>query len=144
MSTSSPTEGGAKLYTPSLLALAVELADYPFDESAPLQGSARSTTCGSEVRLSAHPESNGGLRQIGLQVSACAVGQASAALFADHAPGLTQQTLRTTMTKLEAWLTNDAPGDFLPRLEQLDAARAYPARHGAILLPWRAALDALA
>ena len=30
-----------------------------------------------------------------------------------------------------------------PELEAIAAARDFPGRHGAILLPWRAALDAL-
>ena len=140
----SPPDASNKLYTPSLLALSVELSEYPLDPGAPLQGSARSRTCGSEVLLSAHPDEAGGMRQIGMQVTACAVGQASAAIFADHAPGLSREEIAGVLDRLEQWLEGDVPSDFLPRLERLEAARAFPARHGALLLPWRAAIDALA
>ena len=143
MATSAP-EPSSKLYTPNLLALSVELSQYPLDESAPLQGAARSRTCGSEVLLSAHPDDQGALRQIGMQVTACAVGQASAAIFADHAPGLSREQIASLLETLEQWLEGEQSSDFLPRLERLEAARAFPARHGAIVLPWRAALDALA
>lgn len=139
----SASDNSSKLYTPDLLALSVELAQYPLDESAPLQGSARSKTCGSEVLMSAHPQEPNAMRQVGMQVTACAVGQASAAIFAAEVPGLSRDQIAATQTALEQWLHGDNSSDILPRLERLEAARAFPARHGAILLPWRAALDAL-
>ena len=67
------------LYSTELLALAIELADYPFDAAAPAKGHARSRSCGSVIDLSS---SGGSLEDLGLRVSACAVGQASAAIFA--------------------------------------------------------------
>ena len=45
---------------------------------------------------------------------------------------------------LRDWLVQEtAPQPGWPGLDALAAARAYPARHGAILLAWRAALEAL-
>ena len=40
------------LYSPQLLALAIELADYPFDGAAAATGRARSRSCGSVIELS--------------------------------------------------------------------------------------------
>ena len=44
---------------------------------------------------------------------------------------------------LGEWLQGQAPSSILPRLELLEPARPHLGRHEAILLPWRAALDAL-
>jgi len=44
---------------------------------------------------------------------------------------------------MAAWLGGAGQMPDWPGLAAIAAARDYPARHGAILLPWRAALDAL-
>ncbi|WP_299192596.1 iron-sulfur cluster assembly scaffold protein [uncultured Erythrobacter sp.] len=137
----SQADSAAKLYTPNLLALSVELAAFPHDPNAAFQGRASSRTCGSEVLLSA---SNAQLGQLGLQVAACAVGQAAAALFAVAAPGKDAASLEAQMQSLEQWLAGEGEAPDLARIHLIEPARAYPARHAAILLPWRAALDALA
>ena len=78
-----PTSRTAALYSPELLALAIELADFPFDPQARVTGEARSRSCGSTIALSsARPDR---IERLGLRVSACAVGQASAALFRHYA-----------------------------------------------------------
>ena len=129
------------LYSPALLALAVELADFPLDEAARARGYARSRSCGSLIDLSSSREDR--LETIGLRVTACAVGQASAAIFAREASGSDRSALVSTLQRLETWLEGGAPSTFLPRLDLLEPARAHRGRHEAILLPWRAALDAL-
>jgi len=134
-------EPAAKLYTPTLLALSVELAEFPHDPNAAIQGRASSRTCGSEVVLSA---SNEQLGQLGLRVAACAVGQAAAALFAACATGQDRVSLTAQLEALENWLTRQGDAPDIPRIELIEPARDYPARHAAIVLPWRAALDALA
>ncbi len=131
--------GNAPLYSPQLLALAVELADYPFDPAAPFTGEARSRSCGSTVLLSSGDE----MRSLGLRVTACAVGQASAAIFARHCEGADAGTLADTLDALEGWLASKAPMPDWPDMHLIAPARDYPGRHGAILLPWKAALDAL-
>lgn len=129
------------LYSPQLLALAVELAECPFDPDMPLQGHARSRICGSAITLSACGD--GQLDALGMRVAACAVGQASAALFARSAQGRTAAELEGTLAELRAWLgkTGDEPA--WPGIAALAPALDHPGRHEAILLPWRAALDAL-
>lgn len=79
----------AKLYSPEVLALATGLADYPLDPSLPLTGEARSRTCGSAIRLGLALDDAGRIARIGMQVSACAIGQASAMLLAQAAAGRT-------------------------------------------------------
>ncbi|UOR14870.1 iron-sulfur cluster assembly scaffold protein [Qipengyuania aquimaris] len=130
---------GGALYSPALLALAVELASYPFDPGAPLIGEAHSRSCGSTIQISATQE----FEYLGLRVTACAVGQAAAAIFARHVRGRTGADIQTALAEIIDWLAGEGDTPAWPDIEMLDPARAYPGRHGAILLPWRAAFDAL-
>ena len=132
-----------RLYTPELLALAVELAEYPPLETSPIHGEARSPTCGSTLAVDLAIDGDGLIERLGLRVRACAVGQAAAAIFARHARGLDRHELRSALERLEAWLDDEGPAPDWPDLALLAPARAYPARHAAMLLPWRAALAAL-
>lgn len=132
------------LYTPEMLALATGLANYPLDDGLPLRGEARSKSCGSTMEVGVAIDATGAIERIGLRAHSCAVGQAAAALFAAHAPGLDRSRVEAAHDEIAAWLAgaNDATPDW-PGLAILNAARSYPARHGAILLAWRAALAAL-
>lgn len=127
------------LYSPQLLGLAVELAAYPFDATAPLIGEARSRSCGSSIAISTAPS----FAPLGMRVQACAVGQAAAAIFARHAGDKSTDEIAATLTGMEAWLAGTGPLPDWPDLQKIEVAHAYPGRHGAIVLPWRAALDAL-
>lgn len=135
--------GAERLYTPELLALAVGLAAYPLTDEFRLTGEARSRSCGSTLRMGVAVDDAGRVERIGMRVAACAVGQASAAIFAAAVPGRTTEELTATLAALEAWLADEGPAPEWPGLAMLAPARAYPARHGAMLLPWNAALDAL-
>jgi NifU-like protein involved in Fe-S cluster formation len=133
----------ARLYTPELLALTLELARWPAMENAPLHGEARAPTCGSTLALDLALDDTGRIGTLGLRVRACAVGQAAAALFARHALGGDLASLQAMHDRIEGWLDGEAPLPDWPGLAMLDAARSYPARHGAILLPWKAAITVL-
>ncbi|QWC58157.1 iron-sulfur cluster assembly scaffold protein [Erythrobacter sp. 3-20A1M] len=132
----------AKLYTPQILALAVELHEYPLTNDLPLRGAARSPACGSTLSLGLRL-SGDEIAAIGLRLSACAIGQASAAIFARHVVGRTREQLLGSARAMEDWLTENADRPDWPDLALLEPARAYPGRHGAMLLPWKAAIDAL-
>jgi NifU-like protein involved in Fe-S cluster formation len=133
----------AKLYTPELLGLAVELAGHPPLTQASVQGEARSSTCGSTLTMDFGLDEDGRIEQLGLRVHACAVGQAAAAIFARHAIGRDASDIGAALQGLEDWLTNGGDLPDWPDLSLVEAARGYAGRHGAILLPWRAALAAL-
>jgi NifU-like protein involved in Fe-S cluster formation len=135
--------GADKLYTPELLALAVALAEYPADRAVPLHGHARSKSCGSTRALDKGLAPDGRIVTLGLQVRACAVGQAAAAIFARAAPGRGPGDIEAAYAALTAWLggTGDMPD--WPGLAAIAPAREFPARHGAMMLPWTAARGAL-
>jgi NifU-like protein involved in Fe-S cluster formation len=135
--------GAERLYTPELLALTLKLAEYPFDENLPLEGAARSKSCGSTLALRLGLDKQGVIARLGIRVHACAVGQASAAIFAGAAPGHDRGSIEFAARQMERWVEGaDGIPDW-PGIAALEPARAYPARHGAMMLPWRAALAAL-
>ena len=132
-----------KLYTPELLALAVELAQHPLAESLAVRAEARSQTCGSTLAMALSVDSDDRIEKLGMRVRACAVGQATAAIFARHAAGTNEAELRATRGALRAWLDGTGEMPDWPDLGMIAPARDYPGRHGAILLPWDAAIAAL-
>lgn len=133
----------ARLYTPDILALAVSLAEVPYDPALPLQGQARSVTCGSTLMLGLGLDHTGRIANVGVKAQACAIGQASAALFLRHAVGRTREDIAASRAAMAAWLGEAGPIPDWPDVAMLAPARDFPARHGAILLAWDAAVDAL-
>lgn len=134
----------AKLYTPEVLGLAVELARYPELPDAAFSGDARSPACGSTLAMQLDLDPQGRISRLGMRVRACAVGQASAAIFARQAVGKTAAEMAAALAEIESWLSNAT--DSVPAwtdLHLIAAARSFPGRHGAMLLPWKAALSAL-
>ena len=139
----------ATLYTPEVLALATSLAAFPLDEALPLHGEARSASCGSRLTLGLALGEDGRIARIGLAAQACAIGQAAAAIFAQGARGLAPGAIAEAEEAIARWLEAAARGEAAelpawPGLAAIAPAAAYPGRHGAILLAWRAALAALA
>ncbi len=132
-----------RLYTPELLALAVELARWPARPEAEAHGAARSPTCGSTLALDLDRDAHGRISDLGLTVRACAIGQASAAIFAREAAGQDAPALAAALAEVEAWLADAGPLPAWPGFAPLAPARAFPMRHGALLLPWKAAAAAL-
>lgn len=133
----------AKLYSPELLALATGLARFPLDPALTVRAEARSRTCGSVIMLGLALGKGGQIAQIGMQVSACVIGQASAMLLAQNAAGADALAITRTTAALEQWVAGEAELPRWPDLDVLTPARAHPGRHGALLLPWTAACMAL-
>lgn len=142
-SVSDAPRSSAALYTPELLALAVELARYPFAGDWQAYGSARSQNCGSTITLGCDFDELGRITKIGMQVSACAIGQASAAIYARNTIGLSRSDIAGRAAMLGDWLGGRADPPAWDGFSPIISARAFPGRHGAILLPWQAALAAL-
>ena len=133
----------APLYDTTILRLAATIPH--LGRLAAPQGTAdrRSTLCGSRVVADVELDASGRVSALGIDVSACALGQASANLMASHAIGRTPEELAEARDALAAWLAGERedPGCW-PGLDQLVRARPYSGRHGAIRLPFEAAADA--
>jgi NifU-like protein involved in Fe-S cluster formation len=131
-----------KLYSQRILALA---ADMPLTDplaSADAVMRKRAPLCGStvEVAITLHDGQISGYSQT---VHACALGQASAAIFGAQVIGCSRAQVARLRDQLAAMLKGgpvpDAPfGEY----EVLTAARDYPNRHGSILLAPEATLAA--
>ena len=98
--------GAAKLYTPDILALAVKLANFPLSDDFRMRAQVRSRTCGSSLELGAQVDQDGAVGRLGMQVSACAIGQAAAALFAGDSKGRTLADMLNSLQALESWLAD--------------------------------------
>jgi NifU-like protein involved in Fe-S cluster formation len=132
----------APLYTIEILRLAGSLpAPVPL---AHVDGRSeqRSPTCGSTVLTEVQMD-GGRVTAVSQTVRACAFGQASAAILAQHAVGRDQDEVADALSQLTAWLSGetDDPGDW--QLGALAPARSRKSRHGAIVLPFRALLAAV-
>ena len=131
----------APLYTRDILRLAASIpGQRSFDEiDGPIL---RSPTCGSRVAMLVTLDPEGRVTSIGQAVEACAFGQASAALLGKSASGVNRAQAEVALVRVEAWL-GGADGEPWPGMEALEPARARRARHGAILLPFRALVAAI-
>jgi len=134
----------APLYNAELLRLAT---GNPHEErlSDPM-GSAerRSPVCGSRIAVDVDLDAAGRVAAIGMQVSACAFGQASATLLARHAIGRSQAELAESRDAITRWLAGQGAMPDWPGLAALAAVVPHSARHGAVRLPFEAAADAVA
>ena len=135
---------GSVLYSPDVLAMALDLARWPMSADLPLVGEARSASCGSRMRVGIELDADGAVSHIGIAAQACAIGQAAASLMARCAAGRTRQDFIKAETEIVVWLGAQGALPEWPGLEALAAVRDYPGRHGAFLLGWRAVLQAMA
>jgi len=133
----------ARLYTPELLAHTLRLAAYPLDDGFPLAGTARSKSCGSTLSIGLATDKTGCIQRLGLRAQACAVGQAAAAIFADAATGKSPADIFSALADIRRWLSEDGEQPDWPGMALIAPARGFKGRHGAILLAWEAAAQAL-
>ena len=135
----------AVLYTPEILRTALNLVDYPRLDAPGVTVNRRATPCGSQIIVDLNIDAQGAVKHIGMRVTACAFGQAAAAIMAQTAIGKNHTQLQAAHDAIARWLRDaDASIPDWPGIAKLAPARAYPARHGAILLPFAAMCDALA
>lgn len=131
------------LYNRDILRLAAAIPHLGRLE-APQGSSERSSpVCGSRVAVDLNLDAEGRVAALGQEVKACALGQASAALMAAHAPGRSPGELAQARDAFAAWLGGERadPGDW-PGLAVFAHARPYAARHASILLAFEAAAEA--
>ena len=130
------------LYSNALLRLAAEIPH--IGRLSRPDGSARrvSRLCGSAIEVDLNIE-DGRIRGIGLEVKACALGQASASVLGANAIGATLAEIEQARDGLAAMLKGaPAPRGRFAALIALEGTRAYPARHASIRLAFEAAAEA--
>ena len=127
-------------YTLDILRLAASLPVETTLEGASHAADARSPTCGSTIRSELRMV-DGRVAAIAQKVTACAYGQASAALVQGWAPGRLKAEVIVMRAALKAWL--EGRGDVPEGFAVLAPVQGRTGRHGAVLLPFDAVLKAL-
>ncbi|QKV18081.1 iron-sulfur cluster assembly scaffold protein [Oricola thermophila] len=105
---------------------------------------AHSKLCGSTVTVDLKMDGDT-VVDYGQEVKACALGQASSSIMAQHIVGATEEELRTVRKQMVAMLKEGGPaptGRFAD-LQYLMPVRDYKARHASTLLVFDAVVDAL-
>lgn len=105
---------------------------------------AHSRLCGSTVVVDLNV-ADGKVSDFAHDVKACALGQASASIMAQHVIGATPDELRELRETMRAMLKEHgpAPEGRFEDLKFLEPVREYKARHASTLLTFDAVVDAL-
>ncbi|MBD8876584.1 iron-sulfur cluster assembly scaffold protein [Roseibium polysiphoniae] len=105
---------------------------------------AHSRLCGSTVVVDLNV-ADGKVSDFAHDVKACALGQASASIMAQHVVGATPDELRELRETMRAMLKDNgpAPEGRFEDLKFLEPVREYKARHASTLLTFDAVVDAL-
>lgn len=133
------------LYPSAILRLAAEIPHLGDLADAHGRSRARSMVCGSEVEVAVRLDDQGRVSDAGLEVEACALGQASASVLARHVIGASRDEIAHARDALAVMLKEGGPppaGRFA-QLAELAPVKDYPRRHASTLLAFRAAADAV-
>ena len=137
------TDALFKLYTRDILRLAGAIARVGRLDDADGEATRTSRLCGSTMTVEIAVE-DGRITDYAQRIQACAFGQASAALFAETAPGRNAGEVEAGRAQVEAFLKGGAaPNGVWSDFERLEPVREVKARHGAVLLPFETTLAAL-
>lgn len=136
-----------QLYNTAILRLAASIPHTGRLDSPAGSATRVSPVCGSRVIVDVTLDADGRIAALGQDVRACALGQASASLFGQHAVGLSRSELSAAAETLAALLKGQMD-DAAALGRWSDLAIFLPAvphrsRHGSILLPWQAGLAAM-
>jgi NifU-like protein involved in Fe-S cluster formation len=104
-----------------------------------------SRICGSSIEVDI-AVTDGVITGYGHEISACALGQTSAAIVATHLVGTPVEEFRRVRDEMTAMLKEDGPppsGDRWADLKYLEPVRDYRPRHTSTLLVFDAVNDAL-
>lgn len=135
----------APLYNTEILRLAATIPHHQRLPNPMASVEKRSPVCGSRVTVDVDLDGSGRIAALGMQVRACALGQAAASLMGAHAIGRTAAELDATRAALTRWLAGE--GDTPPDWSGLDLfapALPHSARHPSIRLAFEAVAEAAA
>lgn len=133
-----------KLYSQRILALAADIPHLGRLEEPRHSATKRAPLCGSVVTVDLRLQ-DGRITDFAQDVRACALGQASAAIFGAAVIGCTPAQVADLRDQLAGFLKEDGPAPLPPfaDYEVLRPAREYGNRHASILLAADATLLAL-
>ena len=127
------------LYRRELLRLAADAAGAGHLPEPHAMATAHNPVCGDRVTVEL-ALANGHITALAHATRACVLTQASAALLADAAPGQDQAGLSALAQDVRAFLNGATPP---PGFGVFDGVVSHAGRHVCVLLPFKAALNAL-
>jgi NifU-like protein involved in Fe-S cluster formation len=132
------------LYSEKILEIAANIPNRPRLGDADATARRVSRVCGSVIEVDVKL-SGGMVSAFGQQVSACALGQTSAAVVARNIVGSTPEELRLVRTQMYAMLKDGGqpPTGKWAELKYLEPVRDYRPRHASTLLVFDAVVDAV-
>jgi NifU-like protein involved in Fe-S cluster formation len=133
-------------YSSAVLRLAADIPHLGRLEAPDASVRKVSRICGSALTLDIQLDEAGRIADLGLEVEACALGQASASVFGSSAIGADETEILAGRDALKAMLREGGPvpGGRFAALGALEGARDYRQRHGSILLAFEAGVEAMA
>jgi NifU-like protein involved in Fe-S cluster formation len=133
-----------KLYSGRILALAADIPHLRRLEQPDATVKRRSPLCGSTVTADVIV-ADGRLVELGLDVKACALGQAAAAVAGSAAVGLSVQQIAQGRDELRAMLKGKGPVPAAPfeGYDVLTPAVDYKNRHASVMLTLEAIAEAM-
>ncbi|PVE59910.1 iron-sulfur cluster assembly scaffold protein [Arthrobacter sp. TPD3018] len=132
----------APLYNAEILRLAGSIPHHERLTHAQATAEKRSPICGSRVTVDVGLDDDGRVKEVGLLVRACALGQASSSLLAANIVGRTPEELAAARDALTAWLAREGDTPDWPGIDVFTPALDYTARHPSIRLAFEAAAEA--
>ena len=132
------------LYTNNILELASTIPITTRLKHPDVSVTKRTAICGSSITLDLNI-ADSKIREVGLDIKACALGQASACIFLTHAVGTNFDTILELRRNLKTFLET---GTFLikypfERYKYFEPAQKVPYRHDSVLLVLDASIEAL-
>lgn len=131
------------LYNREILRLAASLVPDDRLENPDGIAEARAPLCGSRIHAEIALGVSGAINALAIRASACALGQASAAILRANGVGKTIAEIDEMRSGIASALAGEGDMPVIwPDLQLLALARDYKARHASILLPYDAVLAA--
>jgi len=133
-----------ELYNAQVLAVAAQISHVGRLGQADASAFKRSKYCGSTIRVDLKMQ-NGQVSDFSQEIQACALGQASAAIVAQHIIGTKAAELKELHQSIIAMLqgTGTPPQGRFSAFAMLQPVKDYKARHGAVLLVLEAVIDCI-
>lgn len=132
------------IYNGKILGLAANIGRIGRLQAPDASATAHSRLCGSTVTIDLKLDGDT-VSDFAHEVRACALGQASSAIMAQHVVGSTAAELRDVREAVRKMLKENGPppeGKWAD-LAMLEGVREYKARHASTLLTFDAVVDAL-
>lgn len=133
-----------EIYNAKILGFAGNIARIGRLEDADASAKAHSKLCGSTVIIDLKMQ-DGIVTDFAHEVKACALGQASSSIMAQHVVGASADELRSVREIMRKMLGENGPppaGRF-DDLKYLEPVRDYKARHASTMLTFDAVVDAI-